>query len=94
VAAVIAGGVLAGMTVAQLVSMGASAAAGTLSIIKIVEELHKLGLGPHQEIPPEHHPAIHQALAQCRAAGDLTPLRPAPTPQEAHQAEWHPPPTA
>lgn len=64
-AAVIAGGgLLAGMTVAELISMIASGASAVSAMSTIAKNVHELGLAPHDPVPAEHLPALTEAIGQ------------------------------
>lgn len=64
-AAVIAtGGLLAGLTVAELVSMIASGASALSAMSTIAKNVHDLGLAPHDQVPAEHLPALAQAVGK------------------------------
>lgn len=62
--------VVAGMTALQLAELGSAVAGGTLSLVKLSEEVHKLGTHGDQKLAPDHQCVALKIIEDLRAKLD------------------------
>lgn len=83
--------VVAGMTALELAQLGAAIAGGSYSLVKLGEEVHKLGTHGDEKLAADHQSVALKIIDDLRTKLDAAhrsatqpapvPLTPTPTPQ-------------